>query len=107
MAALEFPIPLGAVSSPAAGSWRSLFPEFNTCPDWLAQSRLDQAAVQIDPTIWGNRSGEGQAYLAAHLLALSPSGQFSRLQSEKGKTTYGTYYDLMVVQVAGLIFRVI
>jgi hypothetical protein len=107
VAALAFPVPIGAVQNPAAGSWRSLFPEFNTAPDVLVQSRLDQAALQIDPNIWGQRAGEGQAYLAAHLLAIAPGGQMARLVSKDGSTTYKTYYDLMVVQVAGLVFRVI
>jgi hypothetical protein len=107
VAALAFPIPIGTVQNPAAGSWRSLFPEFNTAPDILVQSRLDQAAVRIDTAIWGQRAGEGQAYLAAHLLAIAPGGQFARLVATDGNTTYKTQYDEMVIQVAGLVFRVI
>lgn len=106
MSALVFPIPLGTLPTPAAGTWRSLFPEFNTAPDVLVQSRLDQAAIRIDTRVWGQRAGEGQAYLAAHLLCLAPGGQFSRLLSDKGKSTYGTQYDEMIPQVAGLILRV-
>lgn len=107
MAALVFPIPIGTIQNPAAGTWRSLFPEFNTAPDILVQSRLDQAEIRIDPAVWGVRAGEGQAYLAAHLLALAPGGQFARMVSDKGKTTYGSQYDEMVIQVAGLVMRVI
>lgn len=108
MAALAFPIPIGATppAAPASGTWRSLFPEFNTAPDQLVQSRLDQAALTIDVAVWGDRAGEGQAYLAAHLLALAPGGQFARMVSKTGETTYGKQHQAMVIQVAGLIFRV-
>jgi hypothetical protein len=99
MAALSFPVSLA--------TFRGLFPEFATAPDALAQSRLDQAAVQVDPAVWGARAGEGQVYLSAHLLAIAPGGIFARLQSEKGQSTYGTYYDRMVIQVACLRCRVI
>lgn len=99
MSALPFPIDID--------TWRGLFPEFSTAPTPLVQSRLDQAAVRIDTAVWGSRAGEGQAFLAAHLLALSPGGQFARLQSEKGKSTYGDEHEKISIQVAGLIFRVI
>lgn len=106
MAALAFPVPIGTVQNPTTGTWRSLFPEFNTAPDQLVQSRLDQAELQIDPAVWGDRAGEGQAYLAAHLLALAPGGQFARLVSKTGETTYGTRYRDLIPMVAGLILRV-
>lgn len=104
--ALVFPILIGTLPTPAPGTWRSLFPEFDTAPDNLVQSRLDQAALQLDLSVWGTRSGEGQAYLAAHLLAISPGGQFARLQSDKGKSTYGTRYEELVIMVTGLFSRV-
>jgi ABC-type transport system substrate-binding protein len=107
VSALAFPVPIGTLPTPAAGTFRSLFPEFNTAPDAVVQSRLDQAQIQIDPAIWGDRSGEGQVYLAAHLLAISPGGQFARLLSKEGSSTYQKRYDEMVIMVAGLIFRVI
>lgn len=107
MSSLVFPLPIGAIQNPASGSFRALFPEFNTAPDQLVQSRLDQAALRIDPAVWGSRAGEGQAYLAAHLLALAPGGQFARLVSKEGKTTYGNEHEKMVIQVAGLVMRVI
>jgi hypothetical protein len=99
VAALPFPIDLA--------TWRSLFPEFATAPDILVQSRIDQAALRIEPLVWGERSGEGQAFLTAHLLTLAPGGQFARLQSDKGKSTYGTQFDQMVVEVTALVMRVI
>ncbi len=104
---LAFPVPLGSLPTPAAGTWRSLFPEFNTAPDVLIQSRLDLAQLQIDPAIWGDRAGEGQAWLAAHLMATAPGGQFARLLSKEGSSTYKVRYDEMVILVAGLIFRVV
>lgn len=87
-------------------TFRGLFPEFDTAPDILAQSRLDQAQVQIDTRIWGTRAGEGQAYLAAHLLAISPGGQFARMVSQKGDTTFNARYRELVTIVAGLVYRV-
>lgn len=108
---LTFPLLLGDISDPnvppAPGTFRALFPEFRTAPDDLVSSRLDMAAVQIDPAIWGPRAGEGQAYLAAHLLAISPGGVFARLISQDGTTVYKTRYDEMVGQVAALAYRVI
>lgn len=108
MAALVFPIPIGATppATPAAGTWRSLFPEFNTAPDVLVQSRLDQAELQIETSVWGNRAGEGQAYLAAHLIATAPGGQFARMLSKTGESTYGKRHAEMVLQVTCLFVRV-
>ena len=107
MSALAFPLLIGTISPVVAGTFRALFPEFRTADDTLVQSRLDQAAVQIDTDVWGDRAGEGQAYLAAHLLATAPGGMFARLASEKGESTYGARYKELAIIVAGLRFRVI
>lgn len=100
---LSFPLLLGSLPGPATGTFRSLLPEFNTAPDVLAQSRLDMAELQIDPAIWGRFAGEGHLYMAAHLLAISPGGMFSRLLPEHGADDiYLSRYNELVVMRASV-----
>jgi len=86
-------------------AWRVQFPEFDAVSGTMAQAYLDAAALEVDPAVWGNKADQGQAYLAAHKLALSPYGQAARLAakvSTKGAatTTYFEHYQRLVDMVA-------
>lgn len=81
-------------------AFRDKYPEFATGPDSLLQLWLDDAAGRIDPEVWGIHTDRGHGLLTAHLICLSPNGQFARLQSDKGQTTYGAEYDKLRDSVA-------
>lgn len=76
------------------------FPEFKTADLSLIQAMLDAALLEIDVSIWRTKADQGQAYLAAHKLALSPFGQNVRLVAKDGSTTYYTHYQALRSQVA-------
>lgn len=81
-------------------SFRTQFPEFNGPSDGLVQSMLDAAALEIDTSIWGKKADQGQAYLAAHKLVMSPFGQNAKLQTKNGESTYLGVYQKLVRQVS-------
>lgn len=81
------------------------FPELRSAGDPLLQAFLDAALLEIDLEIWGNLADQGQGYLAAHKLTLSPWGQNARLSTD-GVTTYQVHYENMRRMVA-VGFRVI
>jgi hypothetical protein len=80
-------------------TWRTQYPEFASAPDALVQAYLDRALARIDASVWGTLADQGQGLLAAHTLALAPNGQFARLTSEKGETTYGRQFARLEAQV--------
>lgn len=82
------------------------FPVFKDAAPTLIQSKLDDAAGQIFAPTWGDKADQGQAYLAAHLLAIDPMGEDMRLSKDSDKTVYFMNYKRLVRQVA-FGFRVI
>lgn len=76
------------------------FPEFATADANLIQAHLDAALLEIDAAVWRAKADQGQAYLAAHKLALSPFGQGTRLQTKDGSTTYWQHYKELRLQVS-------
>lgn len=76
------------------------FPEFAKTDINLVQSMLAAALLEIDPSVWRAKADQGQAYLAAHMLATSPFGQNVRLMAKDGTTTYWTRYEKLRGQVA-------
>jgi hypothetical protein len=77
------------------------FPEFSEVDAPYLQSKIDEAGRQIDPNTWGVRADDGQAYLAAHLLALSPLGNAAKLVAKDGSTTYEKHYKRILTLAAG------
>lgn len=76
------------------------WPEFSGTDAALVQAHLDAAALEIDPAIWGPKADQGQGYLAAHKLALSPFGQNARLVAKDGSTTYFKHFSRLQGMVA-------
>jgi hypothetical protein len=76
-------------------SFKAAFPEFVDAGDPLLQSKLDEAVLQIDASVWGAKADLGVSYLAAHLLALAPSGKAARLNAWDDRTTYGEQFIRM------------
>lgn len=84
------------------------FPEFGAAKTSAAliDAMLGAADLEIDREVWGAKADQGQMYLAAHKLALSPYGNAAQLVLTKpkdtphGETTFGVHYDALVMQVA-------
>lgn len=81
-------------------TFRAQYPEFEKCPDPLATAFLNDAAGQIDSTVWGIHTDRGHGLLTAHLLSMAPNGQFARLESDKAQSTYGVQYEKLRNTVA-------
>lgn len=75
------------------------FPEFEPAGKPLIDSKIADARLRIDAEVWDLKTDLGVKYLAAHLLALSPFGQQSRLVAKDGSTTYGKTHMMMVREV--------
>lgn len=85
----------------------SQFPEFSDANEAQVEAILAAADIEIDRDVWGEAKGDqGQMYLAAHKLALSPFGNAAELVQKRpkdtphGETHYGVHYDALVRQVA-------
>jgi hypothetical protein len=82
------------------------FPEFGDTNPAQVQAFLDAAELEIDRDVWLAKGDQGQMYLAAHKLALSPYGNASEMVLKKpnpgphGETSFGTHYDSLVMQVS-------
>lgn len=80
------------------------FPEFADTNTAQVEAILAAAALEIDADVWGDKADQGQAYLAAHKLALSPfgnNGQLVATGSGAGyeATVYGAHYLTLMRQV--------
>lgn len=84
-------------------NFRSKYPEFSTAPDPLVTLFLNDAAERLDTLIWGIYLDKGHGLLTAHLLQIAPNGVFSRLDTDKAESTYGTAYKELVAQVTSCI----
>lgn len=76
------------------------FPEFRTADVNLVQAMLNAALLEIDAGLWRAKADQGQAYLTAHRLAMSPFGQNARLVAKDGSTTYFQHFKELRSQVA-------
>jgi hypothetical protein len=76
-------------------TFRARFPEFADADDALVQEKLDEAARRTPAGEWTTVENDAHAYLAAHLLALSPFGRDARLSEKDGSSTYGTVRETM------------
>lgn len=77
------------------------FPEFRNADASQVQAMLDAAELEIDREVWGAKGDQGQSYLAAHKLALSPFGNAAQLVAQGTTVTvYSDHYDRLVRQVS-------
>jgi len=90
----------------AVNRFRKAFPEFRETSDVLIEQKIIAAELRISTEVWGNRTEQGIMYLAADLIAMSPSGEKARLVSDKGKTTYRVTWEQMRVEVSMGVGRV-
>jgi hypothetical protein len=62
-----------------AKSFREEFPEYRNADPGLIDAKLADARGLLSAEAWGAKYDQAVKYQAAHLLALSPTGQFARL----------------------------
>lgn len=75
-------------------------PEFLEVPDTFIQAYLDEATLELDVEIWGDKLDAGIKYLAAHKMALSPQGMAAKLVDSKGNSTYNVHWELLAKSIA-------
>jgi uncharacterized protein YaiI (UPF0178 family) len=68
--------------------FRKAYPEFRETAEELVQQKLDAADERINDSVFGdNVSIRATMLLAAHLLAISPSGEQARIWVRGSQTT--------------------
>jgi len=78
-------------------SFRNRRPEFATTSNVVVQAALNDAAAQMNQIVWGELYDEAHMWLAAHLIALGPSGHDARNEANPSTgTTYKTQYDDLI-----------
>lgn len=82
----------------SASTFKSAHPEFESIPDPTVETALADALADIDVDIWGDDADRGQRLLAAHYLAMTPSGGQAGLRAGAGANQtsiyWGRYEDL-------------
>lgn len=81
-------------------AFKARFAEFVPIGDATVQANLDAAYTRLDVAALGTRYDEAAVWLAAHTLALAPSGMSARLESDKARTVYLEEYERLI-RVAG------
>ncbi len=74
-------------------SFRLRFPEFCETKRVLVEAKLNQAARNLDATIWDKLLEDGHGQKTAHLLALSPEGVEVGLRMGGGANQRTVYQD--------------
>lgn len=84
-------------------TFKTRFPEFGAVDSPLLQAKLDEANRRIDRGLWDAFTqplgDDGQGYLAAHLLALSPFGNAAKMVAKDGTTTYEKHWRRLMITV--------
>jgi hypothetical protein len=62
-------------------TFRVRFPEFRTADGTFVQVVLDEAALEIDSSVFGAKTDTAHGFLAAHRLLNHPYGRSQRLES--------------------------
>jgi len=76
---------------------RSEFPEYAHTDSGLLAGKIADATAMLNPSAFGALYDQAVKYMACHLVALSPSGEFARLdpkdQDDGARTTYERQYQ--------------
>jgi hypothetical protein len=81
------------------------FPEFAHTDPVLIAAKLRDAQGSVNESAFGGHHDTAVLYYTAHLISLSPSGEFARLvaseQSDGASSTYERHYRRIVRGLAG------
>ena len=84
---------------------RSEFPEFAHTNEALLAAKLADATAMLNAHAFGDTHDHAVKYMAAHLVALSPNGEFARLdpneESDGARTLYERQYLALARSVLG------
>lgn len=76
-----------------AQSFKDAFEEFRKTDEALVAAKIRFARQRIDAGIFGTQYDQAVMYFAAHLLAVAPAGQNTKLKPENAaKTVYWLEY---------------
>ena len=81
------------------------FPEFSETDTALIDAKIADAVGRVSAETWADLTDQGVKYLAAHLIAMSPLGEQSRLELKAGPdagkstTEYFLEYDRILRSV--------
>ena len=70
-----------------ATTFKAALPEFEPISDARVTTALTDAAAQVDSRVFGDLTDRAVSLLAAHQLAVGPSGQAARLDAKGGDGT--------------------
>lgn len=88
------------MAAPTVAEFLVDYPTFTNAPTALIQSRLDQAALRTNATVWEDKYAMGVMLRAADLLAKTPEGRRMRLVQADGKSIYWDDLQTLVRLVA-------
>ena len=79
-------------------TFRARYPEFDPSTpdaalDALIQACINDAEEMVDRSLYGTKADMAVKAYAAHLVATNPLGEYARLVSDDGRTTYLTHYE--------------
>jgi Protein of unknown function (DUF4054) len=81
------------------------FTEFANTDSALITAKIGDATAMLNATAFGDRHDYTVKYLACHLVALSPGGEFARLDPNKepdgARTLYEREYLRLLRSIAG------
>lgn len=69
------------------------YPEFAAIDSAKVSAALASALREIDADVWGDLANDGQGLLAAHKLAMKPSGQQANLRAGAGSNQTSIYWS--------------
>ena len=79
--------------------FRQTFEEFRKTEGATIQAKLDVAKLQVEPSVWGDKTDAGVLYLTAHLVAMSPAGMNAKLKPSEREALYKPTYTALKKQV--------
>lgn len=80
--------------------FRQEFPEFVNASEGLLAGKIADATAMLNAAAFGQTHDHAIKYMAAHLVALAPGGEFARLDPNQEQDGARTLYErqYMVIQ---------
>lgn len=83
----------------SAEQLRAEFPEFANTDLGLLNGKIADATAMLSASAFGDQHDQAVKYMAAHLVALSPGGEFARLDPSKEEDGARTLYERQYLAV--------
>ena len=79
---------------------RGEFPEFVNTNEGLLTGKIADATAMLNASAFGEMHDQAVKYMAAHLVALSPGGEFARLDPNAEEDGARTLYERQYMAIA-------